>query len=189
MQYLATVGRPKGGPDAFSGGGEGVGGHSRGGSSLLSPNRAGSSSSSAAGGRASVEKRVLDSNPILEAFGNAKTLRNENSSRFGKFIALQFNSRGELVGAKIDVYLLEKVRVGTQQEGERNYHIFYQLLAGASDEERARWGLRSPRHFKFLNASTCTTLREVSALAVLLTYEHAELAKSHACALYCDCIG
>ena len=164
-QYLATVGRPKGGPDAFqtppplhratSSSFTGKGG----GHSLLPPLPP---SSSPVSSRLSVEKRVLDSNPILEAFGNAKTLRNENSSRFGKFIALQFNSRGELIGAKINVYLLEKVRVGTQQEGERNYHIFYQLLAGASPDEKARWGLKSPRHYRFLNQSTCTTLKEVS---------------------------
>jgi myosin heavy subunit len=75
-----------------------------------------------------VERQVLDSNPLLEAFGNAKTLRNDNSSRFGKFIELQFQSK-RLCGARIQTYLLEKVRVSDQQEGERNYHYFYEACA------------------------------------------------------------
>merc|ERR1719420_932734 len=83
-----------------------------------------------------IEQQVLESNPLLEAFGNARTLRNENSSRFGKYIELQFGSdfKGappRLVGARIRTYLLEKVRVTDQQEGERAFHIFYQALAGA----------------------------------------------------------
>ncbi|CBZ56289.1 Myosin, related [Neospora caninum Liverpool] len=90
--------------------------------------------------RSQVEAQVLESNPLLEAFGNARTLRNDNSSRFGKFIELQFQTnktkrvsgnRGRLCGARIQTYLLEKVRVCDQQEGERNYHIFYQLCAAA----------------------------------------------------------
>jgi myosin heavy subunit/WD40 repeat protein len=90
-----------------------------------------------------VEKQVLESNPMLEAFGNARTLRNDNSSRFGKFIVLQFQSvggittpglaggRSRLCGAKVQTYLLEKVRVVDHQEGERNYHIFYEACASA----------------------------------------------------------
>ncbi|PFH31306.1 myosin F [Besnoitia besnoiti] len=90
--------------------------------------------------RSQVEAQVLESNPLLEAFGNARTLRNDNSSRFGKFIELQFETskrkgvagnKGRLCGARIQTYLLEKVRVCDQQEGERNYHIFYQLCAAA----------------------------------------------------------
>eukprot|EP00927_Polykrikos_kofoidii_P024116 TRINITY_DN219_c0_g1_i1.p1 TRINITY_DN219_c0_g1~~TRINITY_DN219_c0_g1_i1.p1 ORF type:complete len:1712 (+),score=344.09 TRINITY_DN219_c0_g1_i1:102-5237(+) len=91
-------------------------------------------------GGTGVEKAVLESNPLLEAFGNARTLRNDNSSRFGKFIELQFqNQKGEepqnpgeklrLCGARIHTYLLEKVRVCDQQEGERNYHVFYECCA------------------------------------------------------------
>lgn len=81
----------------------------------------------------SIEAQVLQSNPILESFGNARTMRNDNSSRFGKFIEIQFTQTGKLVGAQIETYLLEKVRLITQSPGERNYHIFYELLSGAID--------------------------------------------------------
>jgi myosin heavy subunit len=81
----------------------------------------------------SIEAQVLQSNPILESFGNARTVRNDNSSRFGKFIEIQFTSNGQLVGAQIETYLLEKIRLIRQAPGERNYHIFYELLSGALD--------------------------------------------------------
>lgn len=81
-----------------------------------------------------IEQQVLRSNPILESFGNARTIRNDNSSRFGKFIELRFDTGGMLVGASIETYLLEKVRLIGQAEGERNYHVFYEMLAGMSDE-------------------------------------------------------
>jgi myosin-5 len=84
-----------------------------------------------AGATNSIEAQVLQSNPILESFGNARTVRNDNSSRFGKFIEIQFTRMGRLVGAQIDTYLLEKVRLCTQSLGERNYHIFYEMLSGA----------------------------------------------------------
>ncbi|GAB9463762.1 Myosin-like protein [Globisporangium polare] len=77
----------------------------------------------------SIIERVLDANPLMESFGNAKTSRNDNSSRFGKFSELQFNNLGQLIGAKSRTYLLEKSRVSMQGQDERNYHIFYQLLA------------------------------------------------------------
>mmetsp|Transcript_31216 Transcript_31216/g.38122 ORF Transcript_31216/g.38122 Transcript_31216/m.38122 type:complete len:1710 (+) Transcript_31216:294-5423(+) len=82
-----------------------------------------------------IESQVLGSNPILEAWGNARTIRNDNSSRFGKFIEIQFTKDGALVGANIETYLLEKVRLITQAPGERNYHIFYMVMAGFSDEQ------------------------------------------------------
>ena len=75
-------------------------------------------------------EKVLQSNPLLEAFGNARTVRNDNSSRFGKFIELNFDKRGLLIGASIKTYLLEKVRLPFQAEGERSFHIFYQLTKG-----------------------------------------------------------
>jgi myosin heavy chain 6/7 len=81
-----------------------------------------------------LEEQVIQANPVLEAFGNAKTIRNDNSSRFGKFIRIHFGPQGKIAGADIEFYLLEKSRVIHQQHGERCYHIFYQLLAGGSQE-------------------------------------------------------
>lgn len=74
-----------------------------------------------------VEGQVLQTNPLLEAFGNARTLRNNNSSRFGKLIEIYFNNSRHICGALIQTYLLEKSRVTHQLPGERNYHIFYQV--------------------------------------------------------------
>ena len=85
----------------------------------------------------SIEQQILQSNPILEAFGNARTMRNDNSSRFGKYINIAFTSEGKLQRASIDTYLLEKVRLIHQSSGERNFHIFYQFLGSASNDERA----------------------------------------------------
>jgi len=83
----------------------------------------------------SIEQQVLQSNPILESFGNARTIRNDNSSRFGKFIEIRFDPTGTLVGASIETYLLEKVRLISQAEGERNYHVFYEMLSGMTEDE------------------------------------------------------
>jgi myosin heavy subunit len=91
---------------------------------------------------AALEDRVLSSNPLLETFGNAQTLRNDNSSRFGKFIYIFFDTlSGSITGASIRNYLLEKTRITTQVDGERNYHVFYQILSGSSKEELEEWGL------------------------------------------------
>jgi myosin heavy subunit len=99
-----------------------------------------------------LEDRVLSSNPLLETFGNAQTLRNDNSSRFGKFIHINFSTEtGAIVGARISNYLLEKTRITQQIEGERNYHIFYQLFAGAGAELLGRLGLETgTENFKYL---------------------------------------
>jgi myosin V len=112
----------------------------------------------------SIEAQVLQSNPILESFGNARTLRNDNSSRFGKFIEIQFSQSGKLVGAQIETYLLEKVRLISQTMGERNYHIFYELLSGAIDKREIGQYLlsstNSPDDFKITACSQTVDRRD-----------------------------
>ncbi|CAI5963167.1 unnamed protein product [Closterium sp. NIES-64] len=114
------------------------------------------------GGRAtegrSVEAQVLESNPLLEAFGNAKTVRNNNSSRFGKFVEIQFDAAGRISGAAVRTYLLERSRVVQTSDPERNYHCFYQLCAGATPEEAAKLKLAPPETFHYLNQSSCFEL-------------------------------
>ncbi|KAI9478230.1 MAG: P-loop containing nucleoside triphosphate hydrolase protein [Benjaminiella poitrasii] len=101
-----------------------------------------------------VEEQILATNPIMEAFGNAKTTRNDNSSRFGKYIEIQFDEDTNIVGAKIKTYLLERSRLVFQPETERNYHIFYQLCAGAPSKERKNFELGSSyADFHYLNQS------------------------------------
>ncbi|XP_042579199.1 unconventional myosin-XIX-like [Cyprinus carpio] len=97
-----------------------------------------------------IERRVLDSNPVMEAFGNACTLRNSNSSRFGKYIQLQLNGSQLLVGASVQTYLLEKTRVAFQAPTERNFHIFYQMMKGATEKQRLEWMLPSEQDFAWL---------------------------------------
>ncbi|KAK0136465.1 Unconventional myosin-XIX [Merluccius polli] len=108
-----------------------------------------------------IEKRVLDSNPIMEAFGNACTLRNHNSSRFGKYIQLQLDRSQFLVGASVQTYLLEKTRVACQPANERNFHIFYQasMMKGASGEQRKEWKMSHGQSFNWL-PKTEKTLEE-----------------------------
>ena len=97
------------------------------------------------------EEQILATNPIMEAFGNAKTTRNDNSSRFGKYIEIMFDKKTEIIGARIRTYLLERSRLVFQPLKERNYHIFYQLVAGATDTERQELGLLPVEHFDYLN--------------------------------------
>lgn len=108
-----------------------------------------------------VKHVILESNPLLEAFGNAKTLRNNNSSRFGKYFEIQFDKAGDPVGGRITNYLLEKSRVCYQNQGERNFHIFYQMLAGASRQEQEMFALSTPDYFHYLNVSGCYTVEGV----------------------------
>mmetsp|Transcript_40855 Transcript_40855/g.102867 ORF Transcript_40855/g.102867 Transcript_40855/m.102867 type:complete len:1038 (-) Transcript_40855:173-3286(-) len=100
-----------------------------------------------------VKNIFLGSNPLLEAFGNAKTVRNDNSSRFGKYMVMQFNRRGEPIGGHVEQYLLEKSRIIHQLPGERNFHIFYQLLAGASKQDISDYKLMPPESFRYLKDS------------------------------------
>ena len=100
-------------------------------SQTFSPSMSGSGSHLKAKGRLGLlERQILQANPILEAFGNAQTQRNNNSSRFGKFVRIMFAPDGSIAGANIDWYLLEKSRVVVRNEAERSFHVFYQLMAG-----------------------------------------------------------
>uniref|UniRef100_A0A8C5AZD2 Myosin, heavy chain 14, non-muscle n=1 Tax=Gadus morhua TaxID=8049 RepID=A0A8C5AZD2_GADMO len=101
-----------------------------------------------------LERQLLQANPILEAFGNAKTVKNDNSSRFGKFIRINFDVAGYIVGANIETYLLEKSRAIRQAKDERTFHIFYQLLSGASDATRADLLLGNPDEYRFLSGGS-----------------------------------
>ncbi|CAM9445505.1 unnamed protein product, partial [Choristocarpus tenellus] len=111
-----------------------------------------------------VEQRILHANPVMEAFGNAKTLRNNNSSRFGRWTEVHFDTRNQICGARIENYLLEKQRVGGQARGERNFHIFYQVIEGrgqgklCTSEISQLLELGSPEHFRYLRESGCTSV-------------------------------
>ncbi|XP_020485890.1 unconventional myosin-Ic [Labrus bergylta] len=106
---------------------------------------------------------LLQSNPVLEAFGNAKTLKNDNSSRFGKYMDVQFDFRGAPVGGHIQNFLLEKTRVVHQNQGERNFHVFYQLLDGGDDDLLKALDLqRNPQNYNYLVKGNCPRLSSVS---------------------------
>lgn len=115
---------------------------------------------------AALEDRVLSSNPLLETFGNAKTLRNNNSSRFGKFIHIYFDANGSIAGASIANYLLEKTRITHQVQGERNYHVFYQLLSGANEELLVELGLQGGmKAFRYLGNKGQTSAEDKKSFA------------------------
>ncbi|KAJ3702510.1 hypothetical protein LUZ61_006215 [Rhynchospora tenuis] len=114
-----------------------------------------------AGDFRSVEQQVLESNPLLEAFGNARTVRNDNSSRFGKFVEIQFDRTGRISGAAIRTYLLERSRVVQIMDPERNYHCFYQLCASGKDAEKYK--LDNPRNFHYLNQSKTYELQGINS--------------------------
>ncbi|XP_029960506.1 unconventional myosin-Ih [Salarias fasciatus] len=110
-----------------------------------------------------VRDKMLMSNPVLEAFGNAKTLKNDNSSRFGKYMDIQFDSQGDAVGGHILNYLLEKSRVVHQNHGERNFHIFYQLVEGGSDDLLRQLGLeRNCQQYNYLTQGECAIVSSIN---------------------------
>ncbi|XP_054905098.1 unconventional myosin-Ih [Poeciliopsis prolifica] len=110
-----------------------------------------------------VRDKMLMSNPVLEAFGNAKTLKNYNSSRFGKYMDIQFDSQGDAVGGHILNYLLEKSRVVHQNHGERNFHVFYQLVEGGSDDLLTQLGLeRDVQHYYYLTQGECAIVSSIN---------------------------
>ncbi|XP_006769508.1 PREDICTED: LOW QUALITY PROTEIN: unconventional myosin-X [Myotis davidii] len=109
-----------------------------------------------------VEQAILESSPIMEAFGNAKTVYNNNSSRFGKFVQLNICQKGNIQGGRIVDYLLEKNRVVRQNPRERNYHIFYALLAGLEGKQREEFYLSVPENYHYLNQSGCVEDKTIS---------------------------
>ncbi|XP_073941448.1 myosin-VIIa-like [Choristoneura fumiferana] len=111
----------------------------------------------ASGKHSWIEQQIQETNPILEAFGNAKTVRNDNSSRFGKYINIYFSSKGIIEGANIDQYLLEKTRIVFQSKGERNYHIFYSLVTGLAADEKRKLELGQPADYNYLNSGSTLT--------------------------------
>ncbi|XP_059662595.1 myosin-2-like [Cornus florida] len=114
------------------------------------------------GGSGGTESEILQTSCILEAFGNAKTSRNDNSSRFGKFVEIHFSATGKICGAKIQTSLLEKSRVVQLAHGERSYHIFYQLCAGAPSYLKDKLNLKMASEYKYLNQSDCLATDDVN---------------------------
>ncbi|XP_053214006.1 unconventional myosin-IXb-like [Panonychus citri] len=120
-----------------------------------------------------VEQTILGAGPVLEAFGNAKTKHNNNSSRFGKFIQVNYKENGMVHGAVVLKYLLEKSRIVSQAKNERNYHVFYYLLAGADSADKEAFYLTKASDYFYLNQSKCYTLEGVDE-----AYEFSRLKQS-----------
>ncbi|KAI2574253.1 myosin VC [Homo sapiens] len=123
---------------------------------------------SKSGSNAHVEDKVLASNPITEAVGNAKTTRNDNSSRFGKYTEISFDEQNQIIGANMSTYLLEKSRVVFQSENERNYHIFYQLCASAQQSEFKHLKLGSAEEFNYTRMGGNTVIEGVNDRAEMV---------------------
>lgn len=135
-----------------------------------------------------IQDQILMANPILESFGNATTVMNLNSSRFGKYNEMWFNRVGSLVGAGIKTFLLESSRVVLQQKGEKNYHVFYELLAGMDEEALEQLCLERDRSYKLIHAHAAQPLEDSPearklqkqfedlrhALSIFLDEEHQE---------------
>jgi len=112
-----------------------------------------------------IKDKILRSNVLLESFGNSKTLRNDNSSRFGKLMEILFDYGGGIVGGRVTQYLLEKIRVTRPKEGERNFHIFYQLCEACSRGEYSELGLGAPDCYGYLNRSGCFKVPRINDLS------------------------
>jgi myosin-5 len=132
------------------------------------PGNPGSRSKKGSESMSATEEAILATNPIMEAFGNAKTTRNDNSSRFGKYIEIMFDKQTSIIGAKIRTYLLERSRLVFQPLKERNYHIFYQLVAGISDKERQELNVLPVDQFEYLNQGNTPTIDGVDDKAEYL---------------------
>lgn len=133
------------------------------------------------GGGDGIELEVLQTSRILEAFGNAKTSRNDNSSRFGKLIEIHFSMTGKICGALIQTFLLEKSRVVQLARGERSYHVFYQLCAGAPSDLRGRLNIKMANDYNYLNQSNCLVIDDVDdALNFCKLQEALDIVRIHA---------
>lgn len=128
------------------------------------------------GGR--IQDKIINANPILESFGNASTVRNMNSSRFGKYNEMCFNPVGSLVGARVKTYLLESSRVVSQQDGERNYHVFYEMLAGLDSDMLDRLELDPCTRYRLIYTGSAEPCREDSPEAQRSAQQFADLRKA-----------